>query len=167
MDAAGASDASTAREVNRAPARNLRRTLRRVNRSNVLDKRSITGTYIWRAPALQNRRAGLRPQHEAKRMREQFNQALKDAMKSGDKRRVSTIRLVTAALKDRDIEQRGLGKDPLSDEEILGLLQKMVKQRQESLRFTKPTPGPSSRTRSARRSPSSWASCPSRWTRPP
>ncbi len=66
-------------------------------------------------------------------MREQFNQALKDAMKSGDKRRVSTIRLVTAALKDRDIEQRGLGKDPLSDEEILGLLQKMVKQRQESL----------------------------------
>jgi uncharacterized protein YqeY len=66
-------------------------------------------------------------------MRQQFTDALKDAMKAGDKRRISTIRLITAALKDRDIEQRGLGKEPLSDEEILGVLQKMIKQRQESL----------------------------------
>jgi uncharacterized protein YqeY len=66
-------------------------------------------------------------------MREQFTQALKEAMKAGDKRRVSTIRMITSALKDRDIEQRGQGKPPLTDEEILGLLQKMVKQRQESL----------------------------------
>jgi uncharacterized protein YqeY len=65
-------------------------------------------------------------------MREQFNASLKDAMKAGDKRRVSTVRLITAALKDRDIEARGAGKEPLSDEDILGLLQKMVKQRQES-----------------------------------
>ncbi len=40
-------------------------------------------------------------------MREQFTAGLKDAMKTGDKRRVSTIRLITAALKDRDIEARG------------------------------------------------------------
>ncbi len=66
-------------------------------------------------------------------MREQFTEALKEAMKGGDKRRVSTIRMITSALKDRDIEQRGLGKPPLTDDEILGLLQKMVKQRQESL----------------------------------
>lgn len=68
-------------------------------------------------------------------MREDFNAALKDAMRAGDKRRVSTIRLITSALKDRDIEARGAGKGPLSDDEILGLLQKMVKQRQESLKI--------------------------------
>ena len=66
-------------------------------------------------------------------MREQFTELLKEAMKAGEKRRVSTIRMITSALKDRDIEQRGQGKPPLTDEEILGLLQKMVKQRQESL----------------------------------
>ena len=66
-------------------------------------------------------------------MREQFTEALKESMKAGEKRRVSTIRMITSALKDRDIEQRGQGKPPLTDEEILGLLQKMVKQRQESL----------------------------------
>ncbi len=66
-------------------------------------------------------------------MREQFTELLKEAMKAGDKRRVSTIRMITSALKDRDIEQRGQGKEPLTDDEILGLLQKMVKQRQESL----------------------------------
>ena len=39
-------------------------------------------------------------------MREQFTELLKEAMKAGDKRRVSTIRMITSALKDRDIEQR-------------------------------------------------------------
>ena len=68
-------------------------------------------------------------------MRQQFSDALKEAMKAGDKRRVSTVRLITSALKDRDIEQRGLGKEPLSDDEILGLLTKMVKQRQESMKI--------------------------------
>jgi uncharacterized protein len=68
-------------------------------------------------------------------MRQQFSDALKEAMKAGDKRRVSTVRLITSALKDRDIEQRGAGKEPLSDDEILGLLTKMVKQRQESMKI--------------------------------
>jgi uncharacterized protein YqeY len=65
-------------------------------------------------------------------MRERFTQDMKDAMKAGDKRRLSTVRLVQAALKDKDIEARGAGKGQASDEEILGLLQKMIKQRQES-----------------------------------
>jgi uncharacterized protein YqeY len=66
-------------------------------------------------------------------LRERFTDELKTAMKAGDKPRVATIRLVQAALKDRDIEARGAGKDPLGDDEILGLLQKMLKQRQESI----------------------------------
>jgi len=66
-------------------------------------------------------------------LRDQFNNSLKDAMKSGDKRRVSCLRMVNSALKDRDIAARGEGKPALTDEEILGLLQKMTKQRQESL----------------------------------
>jgi hypothetical protein len=64
-------------------------------------------------------------------MREQFTSQLKEAMKAGQKRRVDTIRMITAALKDRDIEARGQGKT-ISDEDILGLLQKMIKSRQES-----------------------------------
>jgi uncharacterized protein YqeY len=66
-------------------------------------------------------------------MREKFNEALKAAMKAGDKRRVSTIRLINAALKDRDIEARGAGKERSTDDEILALLQKMIKQRNESI----------------------------------
>jgi hypothetical protein len=53
-------------------------------------------------------------------------------MKAGDKRRVETIRLINAALKDKDIEARGQGKT-LGEADILALLQKMVKSRQESL----------------------------------
>ncbi len=65
-------------------------------------------------------------------MREQFTAMLKSAMKAGDKRRVDTVRMITAALKDRDIEARGQGKE-MSDADILALLQKMVKSRQESM----------------------------------
>ena len=66
-------------------------------------------------------------------MRERFTTELKEAMKAGDKRRLGTIRLIQAALKDKDIEARGAGKGLATDEEILGLLQKMIKQRQESM----------------------------------
>jgi uncharacterized protein len=65
-------------------------------------------------------------------LRESLSQNLKDAMKAGDKLQVATVRLIQAALKDRDIEARGLGKEPLSDDDIMSLLQKMIKQRQES-----------------------------------
>jgi uncharacterized protein YqeY len=64
-------------------------------------------------------------------MREQFTTVMKAAMKAGDKRRLATVRMMMAALKDKDIEARGLGKT-VSDEDILSLLQKMVKSRQES-----------------------------------
>jgi uncharacterized protein YqeY len=65
-------------------------------------------------------------------MREKFMSELKLAMKAGEKRRVDTIRMITAALKDKDIEARGSGKT-VGEDEILALLQKMVKSRQESL----------------------------------
>jgi uncharacterized protein YqeY len=65
-------------------------------------------------------------------MRERFNAELKTAMKAGDKRRVETIRMINAALKDKDIEARGQGKT-VSDDDILSLLQKLVKSRQESM----------------------------------
>jgi uncharacterized protein YqeY len=64
-------------------------------------------------------------------MRERLNGELKAAMKAGDKRRVATIRMVNAALKDKDIDARGQGKT-FADEEIPGLLQKLIKSRQES-----------------------------------
>ncbi|WP_201838969.1 GatB/YqeY domain-containing protein [Microvirga zambiensis] len=66
-------------------------------------------------------------------LRDRFTAEMKEAMKAGDKGRLGAIRLIQAALKDKDIEARGNGKEPLSDEEILALLQKMVKQRQESI----------------------------------
>jgi uncharacterized protein len=66
-------------------------------------------------------------------MRERFTTELKEAMKAGDKRKLGTIRLIQAALKDKDIEARGAGKGQAADEEILALLQKMIKQRQESM----------------------------------
>lgn len=72
-------------------------------------------------------------------MRERIQGAMKDAMKSGDKRRVSTLRLVTAAIEDRDIaarvDEKGhpTGKDRVEDSDILALLQKMIKQRRESV----------------------------------
>lgn len=66
-------------------------------------------------------------------LRERFTADLKEAMKAGEKAKVSTIRLITSALKDKDIEARGLGKPETTPDEILALLQKMVKQRQESI----------------------------------
>ncbi len=67
-------------------------------------------------------------------LRAQLNDAMKAAAKEGDKRALSTVRLILAALKDRDIAARPKGKpDGIGDDEILELLQKMVKQRNESI----------------------------------
>jgi len=67
-------------------------------------------------------------------LRDRLNDALKEALKGQDKRGVSTIRLILAALKDRDIAARGRGDgEGVSDESILEMLQKMVKQRRESI----------------------------------
>ncbi len=68
-------------------------------------------------------------------MRTRLNEALKTAMKEKDAPRLSTLRLINAAIKDRDIAMRTEGEDAhVSDEDILGILGKMVKQRQESAR---------------------------------
>ena len=66
-------------------------------------------------------------------MRERLTTEMKEAMKAGDKRKLATVRLIQAALKDKDIEARGAGRGQATEEEILGLLQKMIKQRQESV----------------------------------
>ena len=66
-------------------------------------------------------------------LRDKINDSVKTAMKAQDKPRLSTLRLVNSSLKNADIEARGQGKEPLADEDILGLLQKMIKQRQESV----------------------------------
>ncbi len=65
-------------------------------------------------------------------MREKVTEQVKVAMKAGDKERLSTLRLIQAAFKDRDIANRGAGKEAAGDDELLQLLAKMVKQREES-----------------------------------
>jgi len=65
-------------------------------------------------------------------MRDKIARALRDALKDGDKQRLSTLRLIQTAIKDRDIANRSAGKDPVSDEEIMQILSKMVKQREDS-----------------------------------
>ena len=65
-------------------------------------------------------------------MRETIAAALKHATKSQDKRRISTLRLVSAAIKDRDIAARTAGKTQATDAELLELFAKMIKQREES-----------------------------------
>jgi uncharacterized protein len=65
-------------------------------------------------------------------IRDLLSTMLKDAMKGGDKRRVATVRLIQAALKDKDIELRATGKTT-GDDDISAVLRKMVKQRQDSI----------------------------------
>ncbi|HEY7749885.1 MAG TPA: GatB/YqeY domain-containing protein [Aestuariivirgaceae bacterium] len=67
-------------------------------------------------------------------LRDEINDALKTAMKAGDKIRVSTLRLMNAAIKERDIQGRTAGRDAgASDQQLIEVFAKMVKQRQESL----------------------------------
>jgi hypothetical protein len=66
-------------------------------------------------------------------LRDDINNAVKEAMKAKDERKLSTLRMVNSTLKNADIEARGQGKPPLSDDDVLGVLQKMIKQRQESV----------------------------------
>jgi len=65
-------------------------------------------------------------------MRETITAALTAATKAQDKRRISTLRLVSAAIKDRDIAARTAGKTAATDAELLELFAKMIKQREES-----------------------------------
>jgi hypothetical protein len=64
-------------------------------------------------------------------LRERFTEDLKAAMKAGDKARLGAVRLAIAAMKEKDVEPGRSGK--ATDEEIVGVLQKMIKQRQDSI----------------------------------
>ena len=66
-------------------------------------------------------------------LREDINNAVKVAMKAKDERTLSTLRMVNSTIKNADIDARGQGKPPLSDADLLGVLQKMIKQRQEAV----------------------------------
>jgi uncharacterized protein len=66
-------------------------------------------------------------------LRDEINAAVKVAMKARDERRVSTLRLVNAAIQNAEIEAERAGKPALSDDDVLALLQKMIKQRQDSI----------------------------------
>jgi hypothetical protein len=66
-------------------------------------------------------------------IRDTLKQALVGAMKGGDKPRTGTIRLIQAALKNRDIELRGAANPPEDDVLVTEVLQKMIKQRRESV----------------------------------
>lgn len=67
-------------------------------------------------------------------LRDAFSERLKQAMRAKETRTVSTVRLILAALKERDVAVRGSGnQEGIPDPEILRLLQGMVKQRRESI----------------------------------
>jgi uncharacterized protein YqeY len=67
-------------------------------------------------------------------LRERFDTAVKEAMKARDQKRLGTLRLVQAALKDRDIANRTEdSREGISDDEILSLLAKMIKSREDSI----------------------------------
>ncbi len=69
-------------------------------------------------------------------LREQLSTALKEAMRAKDSRAIATVRLILAALKDRDIAAREKGvMDGIGDDDVLAMLQTMIKQRQESIRL--------------------------------
>jgi uncharacterized protein len=67
-------------------------------------------------------------------LREQINDSVKEAMKAKDSKRLGTLRLINAAIKDRDIAARTeTSRDLLGDDDVLGLLAKMIKQREDSI----------------------------------
>lgn len=68
-------------------------------------------------------------------LRDTLANSLKESLKAKDVRRTSTVRLIQTAIKDRDIANRGTGKDPVTDDEIMQILMKMIKQRDESAKI--------------------------------
>jgi uncharacterized protein len=66
-------------------------------------------------------------------LRDEINNAVKEAMKAKNERKLSTLRMVNSTIKNADIEARGQGKPPLSDTDLLAVFQKMIKQRQEAV----------------------------------
>ena len=66
-------------------------------------------------------------------LKERIVSDMTTAMKAKDASRLSTLRMVNSTIKNADIAARGEGKPPLSDADLLGVFQKMIKQRQESV----------------------------------
>jgi hypothetical protein len=105
---------------------------------DVVVKRAIGRIHNVPAPRLRLRKNALKSAlsgdlESDMGLREQFNEQMKEAMKAKDARRLSTLRMVNAALKDKDIANRTeTSREGISDDEILGLLGKMIKQREES-----------------------------------
>lgn len=66
-------------------------------------------------------------------LRNSLNDALKEAMRNKDKQAISTLRLILAALKDRDIAARGEGSEAIGEDAVLEMLQKMIRQRRDSI----------------------------------
>ena len=66
-------------------------------------------------------------------LRDAINTAVKEAMKAREERKLSTLRMMNSTIKNADIDARGQGKPQLSDDDLLGVFQKMIKQRQESV----------------------------------
>ena len=66
-------------------------------------------------------------------LRDDINNAVKEAMKAKEERKLSTLRMMNSTIKNADIDARGQGKPPLSDADLLSVFQKMIKQRQESV----------------------------------
>jgi uncharacterized protein YqeY len=66
-------------------------------------------------------------------MREALSEQVKTAMKARDAERLTTLRMMSSAIKDRDIALRGEGKGPATDQDLMAMLQKMIKQREESV----------------------------------
>ncbi len=65
-------------------------------------------------------------------LRDDINNAVKDAMRAKEERKLSTLRMVNSTIKNADIAARGEGKEPLNEADLMSLFQKMIKQRQES-----------------------------------
>ena len=68
-------------------------------------------------------------------MRDAIGEALKEAMRARDPARTGTLRMISAAIKNSDIEARGIGKGAASDEQLLAALAKMIRQREESAKM--------------------------------
>lgn len=67
-------------------------------------------------------------------MREEINSALQDALEKGEKGRAATLRLIQATIRDRDLRSRETGGDGLTDVEVIEILRKMMRQREDSVR---------------------------------
>ncbi len=70
-------------------------------------------------------------------LREDLQNALKEAMKQRDTKTVDAVRLIIAGQKEKDVEARGKGKEKAEDADLLAMMQTMIKQRNESIRIYK------------------------------